>query len=210
MAAVSTWYYRARYYDPASGRFITEDPAGFAAGFNFYRYLSNYPAGSRDPSGLNPDDDSGVPDPMVRAIVIPITIYGYYLCANKVKHDFNHFSREGHPRYAHCMASCNLAKQCGSKTAAFFTGYGREFLDVLDCVRTSKAVSCSTAMQRSDIEDNAKGRGCPKDEPNGLGVRFSINACPTVGRWMREHCSTALRRGRSSYARTRLETWARG
>jgi len=160
-------YYRARYYDPVSGRFISEDPAGFAAGFNFYRYLSNYPAGSRDPSGLNPDDDSGVPGPVVRAIVIPITIYGYCLCANKVKHDFKLFSRERHPRHAHCMASCNPVKQCGSKPAAFCTGCGKEFLDVLDCVRTAKTVSCNRAMQRSEIEDKPRRGRPPKDEPTG-------------------------------------------
>ena len=30
-------YYRARYYDPKIGRFMSEDPVGFDAGVNFYR-----------------------------------------------------------------------------------------------------------------------------------------------------------------------------
>jgi RHS repeat-associated protein len=34
-------YYRARYYDPAVGRFISEDPRMFRADVNFYRYVSN-------------------------------------------------------------------------------------------------------------------------------------------------------------------------
>jgi RHS repeat-associated protein len=32
------YYYRARYYDPIIGRFISEDPNGFGAGVNFYAY----------------------------------------------------------------------------------------------------------------------------------------------------------------------------
>jgi RHS repeat-associated protein len=28
--------YRARYYDPTIGRFISSDPAGFSGGGNFY------------------------------------------------------------------------------------------------------------------------------------------------------------------------------
>jgi RHS repeat-associated protein len=32
------YYYRARYYSPEMGKFISEDPIGFAAGSNFYAY----------------------------------------------------------------------------------------------------------------------------------------------------------------------------
>ena len=47
------YYYRARYYDANSGRFISEDPIGFAAGdANLYRYVFNNPVNFRDPSGL--------------------------------------------------------------------------------------------------------------------------------------------------------------
>jgi len=44
-------YYRARYYDPEIGRFITEDPIGFQAGINFYAYVNNNPVNFNDPSG---------------------------------------------------------------------------------------------------------------------------------------------------------------
>ena len=48
-------YYRARYYDSAVGRFISEDPIGFAAGdTNIYRYVGNSPTNFTDPSGNNP------------------------------------------------------------------------------------------------------------------------------------------------------------
>src|SRR5262249_31312453 len=46
-------YNRARYYDPASGRWISQDPLGFDAGdSNLYRYVNNQPTLATDPSGL--------------------------------------------------------------------------------------------------------------------------------------------------------------
>ncbi len=45
-------YYRARYYDPKIGRFISEDPIGFDAGVNFYSYVANRPTLLIDPLGL--------------------------------------------------------------------------------------------------------------------------------------------------------------
>ena len=46
-------YYRARYYDAGVGRFISEDPLGFAAGDgNIYRYVGNSPTNGTDPFGL--------------------------------------------------------------------------------------------------------------------------------------------------------------
>ncbi|MDD3596769.1 RHS repeat-associated core domain-containing protein [Sulfuricurvum sp.] len=48
------YYYRARYYDPTMGRFITPDPIGFLGGdTNFYRYVGNDPMNYTDPSGLS-------------------------------------------------------------------------------------------------------------------------------------------------------------
>ncbi len=46
------YYYRARYYDPEIGRFISEDPLEFKAGVNFYSYVNNNPVNFNDPSGL--------------------------------------------------------------------------------------------------------------------------------------------------------------
>ena len=36
-------YYRTRYYDPTTGRFLSEDPVDFDGGINFYEYVGNNP-----------------------------------------------------------------------------------------------------------------------------------------------------------------------
>ncbi|MRS05091.1 hypothetical protein EG832_18040, partial [bacterium] len=56
------YYYRARYYDPKAGRFITRDPISFAGGdVNLYAYVRNNPVNFTDPNGL-----------FAQAIVIPL------------------------------------------------------------------------------------------------------------------------------------------
>jgi hypothetical protein len=45
--------YRARYYNPTTGRFLSEDPMGFAgSGMNLYAYASENPLRFNDPWGL--------------------------------------------------------------------------------------------------------------------------------------------------------------
>jgi RHS repeat-associated protein len=47
-------YYRARFYDPQIGRFISEDPIGFRGGdVNLYGYVKNNPINFIDPRGLD-------------------------------------------------------------------------------------------------------------------------------------------------------------
>jgi RHS repeat-associated protein len=45
------YYYRARYYDPKIGRFLSEDPVGYVEGLNLYSYVDNDPINWIDPSG---------------------------------------------------------------------------------------------------------------------------------------------------------------
>ena len=53
-AELGLYYYRARYYSPSLGRFISQDPIGFGAGdANLYRYTGNAPVNRADPLGLD-------------------------------------------------------------------------------------------------------------------------------------------------------------
>jgi RHS repeat-associated protein len=56
-ATLAMLYYRARYYDPADGRFLNEDPLRAISwwGLNLYSYVLNNPTNLIDVRGLSPD-----------------------------------------------------------------------------------------------------------------------------------------------------------
>ena len=44
-------YHRARYYDTATGRWLSRDPFGYVDGRNLYQYAGSNPTGRSDPGG---------------------------------------------------------------------------------------------------------------------------------------------------------------
>ena len=76
---IGAYYYRARYYDAANGRFRSEDPIRFNAGVNFYTYVTNSPANATDPTGT-----SALPIPIPGPIAFPAVCYSspvaYLVC----------------------------------------------------------------------------------------------------------------------------------
>ena len=52
-------FYRARFYDPALKRFVSEDPIGLRAGINLYRYVGGNPLSYADPMGYVEIPDPG-------------------------------------------------------------------------------------------------------------------------------------------------------
>jgi hypothetical protein len=103
-------YYRARYYDPATGRFVSEDPIEFEAGVNFYAYVDDNPTTSTDPDGTDP----------WKATKIMWQKYKDMTTANTKKSD-KHF---------HCMAQCEASREGrGAAWTAGMIGEGRELAD---------------------------------------------------------------------------------
>jgi RHS repeat-associated protein len=54
--ALKIMYYRARSYDPTTGRFLQRDPIGCVDGFNLYEYVSGKAINFVDPYGLKKKD----------------------------------------------------------------------------------------------------------------------------------------------------------
>ena len=49
---IEKYYYRARYYDADTGRFLSPDPIGYYDSMNLYQYVTNNPLNWIDPWGL--------------------------------------------------------------------------------------------------------------------------------------------------------------
>ena len=64
------YYFRARWYDPVTGRWLSPDPIGISGGLNQYVFVDNNPVNERDPSGLCGEDDSGDFDYLI-SVVFP-------------------------------------------------------------------------------------------------------------------------------------------
>jgi RHS repeat-associated protein len=97
------YYYRARYYDPKIGRFISEDPIGFTAGVNFYAYVDNSPVNKTDPLGLRPGKTGWQPPCEERIYYETMEHY----CANG-----KHAPNDPSCRVAHCIFNCEVKRQC--------------------------------------------------------------------------------------------------
>jgi len=100
-SAVDLIYYRARYYDPLIGRFLTRDPAGMGDGANLYVYAGNNPQSFVDPTGKQI-----YISPIFRTCIFQVlSEAGNNLkgCQGIWKND----------KFTHCWAAGMLVRRCG-------------------------------------------------------------------------------------------------
>jgi RHS repeat-associated protein len=77
------YFYRARYFSPTFGRFISEDPLGFPGGPdpNLYGYVGSSPVLFTDPLGLDPGQESSSSCSETSRLIVDLTLFsaGYFL-----------------------------------------------------------------------------------------------------------------------------------
>ena len=84
-AATGLVNFRARWYDPATGRWISKDPIGLSGGLNLYAFCGNYPVNSLDPYG-----EVGALIPIVAPVIVAGAIVdGAYVGANIISGAIN-------------------------------------------------------------------------------------------------------------------------
>lgn len=141
-----------RWHQPGVGRYTRADPVGIELDLNLYRYAASNPLRFTDPDGR---------------LITPLP----FLCAYFVGKDAQRQGQTFGWRWAHCWASCVIAKDCGGATVASRSGLVKELLDLLRCggeilrTRTRSGPYCESAFQPSDFEDNRFGLQCPEEVP---------------------------------------------
>ncbi len=116
------YYYRARWYDAQIGRFISEDPIGFAGGdVNMYGYVKNNPLNKKDPLGLQDTDTIILNSPPFSTPPPPTSRLGAKEMGFQA--ESRNFPKTGLPNdpnidpysggYRHCVSACVLGKRYG-------------------------------------------------------------------------------------------------
>jgi RHS repeat-associated protein len=116
-AEIGLYFFRARYYTAATGRFLTIDPLGYVDGPNAYAYVANRPTVATDPFGLQ----LRIPVPQdIGAMKDFIDNYREMRRRNTI----------GADPYFHCMANCQASNRgpIGAAVASVISE-GREIYD---------------------------------------------------------------------------------
>ncbi len=177
-----------RWYDPAVGRWLSEDPVGFAAGgMNLYRYVENQALTKTDPSGFDAGNANN-PCPCGEALtqiwaVGPLNAF----IADQLRQEAYAVTNDVAPRlpggkggihngaadaFRHCYWSCRMTEELGPEIA-------KRIADIHEfCARHVQPV----AEEAMDQFNNKMGREF------GQAVGRTGNC--------RERCEKAIREGR--------------
>jgi RHS repeat-associated protein len=128
------YYYRARYYDPAVVRFVSQDPVGLVGGSNLYRYALNNAIRHSDPGGLAPGDPYKSDDEAAIAALQDINCQSrtedmeysgrIYRCEDKVHFSYTAPKKNG--RHGGWLRPSDLPWPKGTDNAGHYHTHGAE------------------------------------------------------------------------------------
>jgi len=152
------YYYRARFYNSATQRFIQQDPQEFAGGdINLYAYVGNSPTRFVDPLGLS----------WVNLGCAEQTANTAYQASLNAGLPGTNQDNSPWNAYLHCKWMCETVKNC-SWTSAWVAGTGHELWAERSYGHTVPYVTEPTASW-ADLRNNSQGRGCGGDPKCGGG-----------------------------------------
>ncbi|WP_445372964.1 RHS repeat-associated core domain-containing protein [Methylomonas sp. HW2-6] len=73
LGPLNLYYYKARMYSPAIGRFLQTDPIGYSADMNLYAYFTNNPINLTDSSGNCPSCFGAVSSVVMGGVIRGLT-----------------------------------------------------------------------------------------------------------------------------------------
>jgi len=167
------YYFRARWYDPVTGRWLSKDPIGIAGGLNQYVFCANNPVNHVDPLGLCKETSPwegawmrGEHIPWMRAYPNGEDVQNSYVgrmsdaytmaqaaMAETVTHDPN-----TRWTYLHVLMSARIQRKHGS-LIAWSAGWAKEFGDAIKGIWSTP--NLRSAFQEQDIRLNRIGRNVP-------------------------------------------------
>jgi len=169
-SVTGTYYDRRRYYDPQTGRFISQDPKGFGAGdTDLYRYVGNNPANETDPTGTSALGDA------VSAVSQFFGDYTYYFGQN-VQSVYNYvYTGELNPSSEVYSAAMEAAGQSYAENSE----WAHTVLSILGTIPCAGKLATITNSVLYDLEQN----GYPSIGTIGslLSYIWNVGACFGAG-----------------------------
>ena len=178
-----------RYLHPTLGRWLARDPLDEQGGINVYLFLQNSPITGVDPFGMYRFPD--VYD-VIRILtelkhrwdVLQEAAAKVARCAETISDVTHMFGTFDNDKYAHCLASCRISKDC-SVSYAVYLGAAKEFRDMLAGYLQRDMDSSRLIPQKWKdwMHEHLQG-GTPMDSAkdtvaniSGYACRYSIAGC---------------------------------
>jgi RHS repeat-associated protein len=147
-------YYRARYYDPRIGRFISEDPVAVEARdareLNGYAYVANAPTTYSDPMGL------AITETCPQRILREVS-FDYCAKPNTPGGNSKRDEKDVSCREAHCVVNCRITREClGGVLTAMVLSVALEASNEI----SSRTIRTRDGWDPRDMGANQKGQVC--------------------------------------------------